>query len=145
HLASSDTARTLPVAVICSSMARRYWPGGNAIGQRLKWDSFKADTPWLTVVGIVGDVKHFGLGEAAPDEVYMPLRQRSLSSITFAVRVEGKAEALQHSLRSVKREADPSLPMAELFTTRQLVERSVALPVFRTSLLSAFAILALVL
>jgi ABC-type antimicrobial peptide transport system permease subunit len=90
-------------------------------------------------------VKHFGLAEAAPDEVYMPLRQQGLSSITFAVRVSGSAEAFRDSVRSVVREADPSLPMAELFTTRQLVAKSVALPMFRTSLLAAFAMLALVL
>jgi predicted permease len=145
HLAASDTSTTSQVAVISDSMARRYWPEGNPVGQRLKWGSLTSQTPWLTIVGVVGNVKHFGLGESAPDDVYMPLKQRSLSAITFAARVNGRADALQDAVRTVVREADPGLPVAEVLTTRQLVSKSVALPAFRTSLLAAFAILALVL
>jgi putative ABC transport system permease protein len=145
QLAPSDNPGTVPVAVIGDSMARRYWPGANPVGQRLKWGSLAADTPWLTIVGVVGDVKHFGLSEDAPDEVYMPLRQLSASAFTFAVRTDSDPLMLHLAVRAAVRDADPELPLSEVFTTRELVARSVALPVFRTTLLSVFAALALLL
>jgi hypothetical protein len=131
--------------VIGDSMARRYWPGANPVGQRLKWGSLAANTPWLTIVGVIGDVKHFGLSEEAPEEVYMPLRQLSASAFTFAVRADSDPLRLHGAVRAAVRDADPDLPVFEVFTTRELVARSVALPVFRTRLLSAFAVLALLL
>ena len=144
-LAASDVASTLPVAVISNSMARRYWPGANAIGQRLKWGSVASDRPWLTIVGVIGDVRHFGLDEVAPDEVYMPLNQSSAAAFTLALRTDGDPAGLREQVSAIVREADPALPIAELFTTRELVARSLALPAFRTGLLAVFAGLALML
>jgi putative ABC transport system permease protein len=145
QLALSDNRGSLPVAVIGESMARRYWPAGDAVGQRLKWGSVASDGPWLTIVGVIGDIKHFALNEPAPDEVYMPLAQRSASVFTIAVNRRGDPSAMRDDIRRVVRAKDPALPVAELFTTDELVSRSVALPRFRTELLSTFAALALLL
>jgi putative ABC transport system permease protein len=145
YLSEADNADTERVAVISESMARRYWPAGNALGQRLKWGSVGASSPWLTIVGVIGDVKHFGLNEEAPDEVYMPMEQRGTSAITFAVRMQQAPAALSGRIRAIVNDLDSALPVAELFTTRELVSRSMALPAFRTQLLTAFAVLALLL
>jgi putative ABC transport system permease protein len=145
QLLSTDTPKSMPVAVISDAMARRYWPGGNAVGQRLKWGSVASKGPWLTIVGVIGNVKHFGLDEAAPDEVYMPLEQSSATSFTFAVRGAGDQSLRREEIRRLVRGMDAALPVAELFTTQELVERSVALPRFRTELLSIFALLAVLL
>jgi len=145
HLSLEDTADTQPVAVISDSMAKRYWPAGTAVGQRLKWGSVASESPWLTIVGVIGGVRHFGLNELAPDEVYMPMEQRGAPAVTFAVRTEHDASALREQVRVIIADLDPALPVAELLTTNELVARSVALPAFRTQLLTAFAVLALLL
>ena len=144
-LAESDVAAGQRVAVISDVMARRYWPAGNAVGQRFKWGSSEAKTPWLTVVGIIGNVRHFDLTEPPPDEVYMPLAQSSASAFTLAVRLTDDPAALRDRVRTLVGEIDPALPVAELRTTAEVVARSVALPAYRAQLLAGFAGLALVL
>ena len=145
QLEAADVAGTMPVVVINTAMAEKYWPAGSAVGQRLKWGSAASASPWLTIVGVIGNVRHFGLDEAAPDEVYMPLAQSSASAITYAVRADSPSFDLRDSVRAIVRDLDPALPVAEMFTTAELVSRSMALPSFRTRLLTAFAALALLL
>ena len=145
HLQPSDVASALKVATISKVMADRYWPSGSPLGQRLKWGSVASESPWLTIVGVVADVRHFGLEEAAPDEVYMPLAQSSASALTYAVRTDTPALDVRDSVRAIVREFDPALPVAEMVTTADLVSRSMALPAFRTRVLTVFAALALVL
>ena len=146
QIEASDRAEAPLVAVISQSMARRYWPDGNALGQRFKWGSVTAETPWRTIVGVIGDVRHYALDEDVPDEVYMPLEQLGASAMTFAVRVrDGDAGELRAQIRGIVHEMDPSLPVAELYTTSELVSRSTALPAFRTQLLTGFAAVALLL
>ena len=146
EIEASDRADSPFVAIISQSMARRYWPDGNPLGKRFKWGSLRAETPWRTIVGVIGDVKHYALDEEAPDEVYMPLEQVGATAMTFAVRVrEGGAWDVRDQVRGIVSEMDPSLPVAEVFTTSELVSRSTALPAFRTQLLTVFAAVALLL
>jgi putative ABC transport system permease protein len=140
-----DTAAAAPVLVVNESMARKYWPSGGALGQRFKWGSVASDDPWRTIVGIVRDVKHFGLDAEAAPEVYMPAAQMSSSAMTIAVRTPRDPAALAADVRRVVGAADQSLPLAEVFTTRELIDRSTALARFRTQLLGGFAAVAVVL
>ncbi len=70
-----DTESAAPVIIINETMARKYWPDGNGLGQRFKWGSVSSEDPWRTIVGIVGDVKHFALDADVEGEVYVPIEQ----------------------------------------------------------------------
>jgi putative ABC transport system permease protein len=139
----SDTESAPPVIIINETMAQKYWPDGDGLGQRFKWGSAGSDDPWRTVVGIVRDVKHFALDAGAYGEVYVPIAQSGPTVMTFAVRTSRDPAQLPSEIRGAIAALDPSLPISEVFTTRQLVQRSTAMQTFRTQLLSAFAVVAL--
>jgi putative ABC transport system permease protein len=138
-----DRESTPPVIIINETMARKYWPGGNGLGQRFKWGSVSSDDPWRTVVGIVRDVKHFALDAEAYSEVYVPVAQSGTTVMTLAVRTTRDPQTLPVEIRTAVSALDPLLPISEVFTTRQLVQRSTAMQTFRTQLLTAFALVAL--
>ena len=140
---SGAIATAQSVIIVNETMARKYWPDGNALGQRFKWGSVTSEDPWRTIVGIVGDVKHFGLDAEAAGEVYVPLEQSGPTTMTVAARTTRDLAALAGEIRGVIGGLDAALPVSEMFTTRQLVERSTALQTFRTQLLTAFAGVAL--
>jgi putative ABC transport system permease protein len=76
YFTQSDQATAPPVVVINEAMARQYWPDGRAIGKRIKANDDQADVvPWLTVVGIVGDVRQMGLDVPVRPEMYVPYAQ----------------------------------------------------------------------
>jgi len=139
---SADTAEAPWVVVINDSMAREYWPSENPIGQRLNF----AEPPWRTVIGVVGDVLHEGLDRAAKAEMYLPVEQ-SLnieSDPTIVVRAEIPAGAAAGELRAAVSAIDPAIAVDRIETMQQLVSGSVAQPRFRTMILAAFSLLALV-
>jgi predicted permease len=85
----SDRASTLPVVVVNARLAARHWPGGDAVGRRLRLGD-----DWLTVVGVVGDVPQATLVDPIEDEVYLPLAQRQIRAaarmpMTLVVRTGG--------------------------------------------------------
>jgi len=139
----ADTASATPVIIINETMARKYWPDGNGLGQRFKWGSVTSEAPWRTIVGIVRDVKHFALDVDVEGEVYVPLEQSGPTVMTIAVRTEREPQTLAREIRGIVGTLDASLPISEVFTTGQLVQRSTAMQTFRTQLLTAFALVAL--
>src|SRR5262249_19393774 len=68
----TDTANSLPVAIIDEPLARRYWPDGNALGKRLETTG---NQQWMTIVGVVGGVHNESLAEAKQPHIYMPMTQ----------------------------------------------------------------------
>ena len=138
---SADTAESPWVVVINDSMAREYWPSENPIGQRLNL----AEPPWRTVIGVVGDVLHEGLDGAAKAEMYLPVEQAMNieSGPTIVVRAEIPAGAAAGELRAAVSAIDPAIAVDRIETMQQLVSGSVAQPRFRTMILAAFSLLAL--
>jgi predicted permease len=138
---SADTAESPWVVVINDSMAREYWPSENPIGQRLNL----AEPPWRTVIGVVGDVLHEGLDGEAKAEMYLPVEQSSNieSDPTIVVRTEIDAGGAAAELRGAVSAIDGTVPVDRIETMRQLVSGSVAQPRFRTVILLAFSLLAL--
>jgi putative ABC transport system permease protein len=128
--------------VINDSMAREYWPSENPIGQRLHF----AGPTWRTVIGVVGDVLHEGLDGAAKAEMYLPVEQSSNieSDPTIVVRTEIATRAAAGELRGAVSAIDPAIAVDRIETMQQLVSGSVAQPHFRTMILAAFSLLALV-
>jgi putative ABC transport system permease protein len=135
---------------VTESFAHRAWPGEDAIGKRLKLGFGRPDEqPWLTVVGLVGDVKQRSLADETKPAIYVPIRQAPrpflLRNLTFVARTavdsQGVAALIQRQIHRV----DPSLPVGRVATMTQLIADSVSEPRFRTILLGAFGASALVL
>jgi putative ABC transport system permease protein len=140
----ADTAEAPWVIVINDSMAREYWPSENPIGRRIKASG--GQPTWRTVIGVVGDVLHEGLDVAAKPEMYLPVDQAMNieSNPTIVVRTSLDAGAAAGELRAAVSAIDPAIAVDRVETMQQLVSGSVAQPRFRTMILAAFSLLALV-
>ena len=138
----ADRADSPWVVVLSASMARKYWGDQDPVGQRLHF----AGPTWRTVVGVVGDVLHEGLDGEAKAEMYMPVEQAANieSSPTIVVRTSLEAGAAAAELKAAVSAVDPSTPVDRIETMEQLITGSVAQPRFRTVILVAFSVLALV-
>jgi putative ABC transport system permease protein len=139
----ADTADAPSVVVINDSMAREYWRSENPIGQRIQMAGGPA---WGTVIGVVGDVLHDGLDGAAKAEMYLPVKESMNieSEPTIVVRAEMPASVTAGELRAAVSAIDPAIAIDRIETMQQLVSGSVAQPRFRTMILAAFSLLALV-
>jgi predicted permease len=141
---ASDAAATARVAIISNSLAQAGWPGENALGQRFAIPGEK-NKQGYEVVGIVGDVRHFGLSNNAMPEMYFPLAQRYSDDAYLIIHANRNPMALPGAVRDAVRSIDPDEPIASFATMDQLLSRSVAAPRLRTLLLTAFGTLALLL
>jgi putative ABC transport system permease protein len=138
----ADTAESPLVMVINASMAREYWGTQNPVGQRMHF----AGPAWRTIVGVVGDVLHEGLDSEAKAEMYMPVTQaaNTESSPTVVVRTSLDAGSAAAELRAAVSAMDRTTPVDRIEPMAQLISGSVAQPRFRTLILLAFSMLALV-
>ncbi|MEO6214256.1 MAG: ABC transporter permease [Vicinamibacterales bacterium] len=132
-----------PVIIINAAMARKYWPGEEAIGKRIRFDETKDE--WLTVVGVAADSRNVGLDSEPVPLLYMPYSYFTLPLMTLVARSPGGAGAVAAAVRAEVRALDPELPIDSARPLREVVNTSVAEPRFRTMLLSGFALTALVL
>jgi putative ABC transport system permease protein len=145
-----DTAATPAVAIVSESLSRKYWPGDNPIGKRLKPD-FKG-SPWCTVVGVVGDVRHWGADVDIEPTAYYPYTQipdtiRPLLEANMAIAIRsalGESDLL-HSIHSAVADVNKNVAVYEVKTMDSMVMDSGSLRRFDLSLLGAFSLLALVL
>jgi putative ABC transport system permease protein len=148
-LLASDTTGAPGVALVNETAARHFWPGRSAIGRRLRAPDEKA--PWLTVVGVVGDVKQGGVDEKTGTEVYFPVAQSPDSiggasdDMYLLLRAKGDPSSLIAPAREVVRSLDPTLPLAHVRTMDQVLFESVAQPRFVTMMALLFASVALAL
>ena len=106
-----DRLDTLAVAVVSRGVADVYWPGQSAIGRRFK---VAADGPWITVVGVVGDVLHDWFQQRRAPTVYRPLSQEAPFPHAFVVRTIGDPTSIAGDLRRAVASADPDQPVMEL-------------------------------
>jgi predicted permease len=109
-LTSADSHRAERVCVVDEDLARRYWPNGGALGQRIALGDEKDDVQLFTVVGVVGAVKQAALTEAqGQGAVYLPYRYRVSESIFIVTRTSQRPEAFAETLRKLVRAAHPAL------------------------------------
>jgi predicted permease len=136
-----------PWAVIVNeTLATRYFPGGNAVGKRLKQGgSERPKNPWMEIVGVVGDVKYSGLNAPAEPAFYLADRQQPFNSRYVLVRTSADPRSALNSIRTIVSALDRDVPVTRLYTIDQLMNDSVAAPRFRTTLVAIFAILGLAL
>jgi len=135
-----DRVGALKVAIVNESMARRMWPGQDPIGQQL------LNPDPVTVVGVVGDVRHLALEKDAGLELYFPIRQvGDFASVDLVVRAKTTPEALAGAVRAALLPVNPSLPANEFRPLERLVDKAVSPRRFIVLLLGGFAIIALIL
>ena len=143
---NSDTGDSAPVSIINSAMAKKFWPGEDAIGKHV--GPGLAKYPMTTIVGIVPDTKHLSLGEEPPPEVYVPFTQPvwpSMLTMSMVVRTKSDPAAIIGSMRPALSSIDPDLPVADLATLKSVVDDSMGGMRFALALLGAFGVLALLL
>jgi putative ABC transport system permease protein len=141
-----DGSGTPLVALINQAMERSFWPGENPIGKQFKRGTFRADAPWITIVGIVGDVHQAGPAAPARAEMYLPYQQQEFFPPDYlAVRASGDPLLLAEPLRQHVWSVDKQQPVADVMPFEQLVGENLAPRRMQASLLGGFAGLALLL
>jgi putative ABC transport system permease protein len=144
----NDTPEAQPVGVISRSMAEQYFKGENPIGQQVAWARAPKKV-WITIVGVVGDVRHDGLDDFALPALYTPLAQKQMAWKRFAsivVRTRADDPMLASSaVQAAILRADPQLPVTFVEPMTTVIAESLAERRFTLVLLSAFAAVALVL
>jgi putative ABC transport system permease protein len=145
----TDRAESRPVAVVNETMARQYWPGRDAVGRRFKIGDPSSKVPWVTIVGIVGDVRQMGLDAPVKAEMYLPYSQIAdqpwFAPRDLVVRTSIEPMSL---VASVKREiaaVDKEQAVSNIRTLDDILDEEVVQRRLGATLLTAFAVLALLL
>jgi putative ABC transport system permease protein len=127
--------------LINDTMARRYWPGGDALGKRIDFCSLDKKSCWLTIVGIVGNVHQFGLESEPTFDVYLAGGWTPY----FIIRTVSDPAGVAAAVTDVIHKADASLPVTQVMTMDTLLSDSISPRRFSTLLIGTFAVLAVVL
>jgi putative ABC transport system permease protein len=139
---NQDQLNTPPVLIINQTMAQRFWPDQDPLGKQVK---FVEDGTTGTVVGVVGDAKHYWLDDESRPQMYNSYTQQPGFFATVVVRTTVEPMALSESVRQALWKVDADQPMWKVRTVEFLVNRSVADRKFLMALMGIFASLALVL
>jgi predicted permease len=148
-LTEADRDETMPAVVINQTMAERYWPGEDAVGRQFMMGT--DDKPWLTIVGIVGNVRHNAVVEEPRAEMYVAHSQlpghigSAPRGMTLTIRTDGDPVAIAGQVREAVRSVDRNLPVSAVQTMETVTRTALAQPRFVTFLLALFAATALTL
>ena len=146
YFSQQDGPSSPLVAIIDESMARRYWKGEDPIGKRIKGQDRRGhNDDWVTVIGVVRDIRTHGLERAATPHVYEWYRQTDNPTPDIVVRATGNPGAIASELRSVVRAEAPTAILSSVTTVQQQLSQQLAPRRFQTFLLGIFSLLALVL
>jgi hypothetical protein len=133
-----------PVTVISEAMAKKYWPQGDAVGARIHIGPPDPKAPWITVIGVVGDVRNDPTHLAPEPMMYLPFRQESWGN-TIVMRTAGDPAALTNSVRTTIASVDPMIPMHKVATMNAVLGDTFAMRRLPVVLMTSFGALALVL
>ena len=156
YLQPEDQPSSEPVVVINETMAKKFWPGLDPVGQRIAWGGPTNHGPWMRIVGIVADVKQGPLNTETFQQTYLPWLQLPdgmiaenvigvFRSLKLTVRTKIDPASLATAIRGQIRDIDPSLPVTQVQTMVQVVQASTGPQRFNTVLLGSFASVALLL
>jgi len=141
----SDTDQSQPVAIIDQKMADYFWPTSNPIGQHVKQGDPNSKRPWLTVVGVVGVVKQYGLDTDTRMVVYYPHKQVSAGQMYVVARTTSDPASITSAMTDAVHSVDSNVPVFDAATMTELLHRSLARRRFAMMMLGAFAGFALIL
>ena len=143
---SADNASSPPVIIVNQALAKKCWPSGDALGKRITFGNpKKKDAVWVTIVGIVGDIKHRSLDEDAKPEMYVPWAQDPYSTGILVVRSTQDPRSLISAIRRQIREIDPAQPLAHIRSLENVIADSIAPRRLSVVLLGVFAGVAILL
>jgi len=131
--------------MINQSLAQTYWPGESAVGKRITFRYQPKEEDWMTVIGVVADVKDFPHSLEAAPAYYWPISQRPFPDVSLAVKAEGDPQALVASVRDELRNLDKDLPLADIRTLDTIAAEAAVGRRFTLFLTGLFAVIALVL
>ena len=132
------------VVIINDALAQKYFPNEDPLGKRIAI-SMRPPLVLTEIIGVVADVKHADLDKEAEPMSYWPIAQLPYPFMTFTLRTRGDATAVAAAVRNVIQTLDPQQPVGEVRTLDSLVGNSIARQRFNTLLLTAFAVVALLL
>jgi putative ABC transport system permease protein len=136
-----DAALTL---VVNESFVRTFWgEGANGVGRRIKYGGPNA--PWMTIVGVAGDVKHYGLERPVRPGVYFPVNRNPRSTMMMAIHTSVDPASATPAIRELLRQMDPEVPLYRVRTMEDQIRQSMALRAAFSWMLAVFASLAFVL
>jgi predicted permease len=133
------------VGVVDERMARELWPGQDPIGKRIRTGGLSSTAPWITIVGVVGNVKQYTLDSDSRMALYLAHKQFTTRSMNVVLKSTQAPEQLASRVREELRQLDPDLPMYNVRTMDARVDESLAQRRFAMQLLTLFAVIAMVL
>jgi len=142
---AQDKQGTVSVTIINETMARRFWPGEEALGKRFKLGTAQSTAPWLTVVGVVGDMRRQSLEREPIAQIFRTYLQSSERRLILLTRTTGEPTQLAPVVRNEIRALDKTVPANGVSTLESVLDRNVAQRRFQTWLLTLFSALALLL
>ncbi len=144
-----DNSTAPGVVIISDSVARRLWPGGDAVGKRISMEDNPKPGDWLTIAGIVNDVRQQSLRDTPTASVYQTYRQISqpffLGHMSFVVQTRENSIAMASGIRAVFHKMDPALSAQSINTMEAIIADAVVAARAQTRLLGIFSIMALLL
>ncbi|MGH9787871.1 MAG: ABC transporter permease, partial [Candidatus Acidiferrales bacterium] len=141
---SSDNRTGPPVAIVSDSLARKHWGSESPVGRRIRVPG-SDEAPWITIVGVSGDVRHGGLDSDTEPIWYLPLSQATEFGATILVRSSGDPAAALPAIRAQVRTMDPQQAIHGVRSMEDVIAESMARRRFSLFLLSLFALMALAL
>ena len=149
NFTEADNAAAPGVVIVSQSVARTLWAGENPIGKRVSLEDDPKPEDWLTVIGVVDDVKQQGLAKKLEPAIYQPYLQVAnhpgfLSHMNFVVRTAARPESVASGMRAVLRNVDKNQPIS-VASMDSLIATTTAEPQFQARLLATFALVALAL
>ena len=141
---SEELTPTATVAIVSERVVERFWPGQDPIGKRVKFGPADSANPWLTVVGVVAEIKYRGVPQnpTADPDLYLPFAERN-TQFGFAIRTSVPPSSVIEPLRAAIRETNSSIPIYSVAALDDLVRQQSATSRFTMWLMGVFAALAL--
>ncbi|MEY2538377.1 MAG: hypothetical protein QOG67_2117 [Verrucomicrobiota bacterium] len=136
---AADNADAPHVIIVNQALAKKWWPGGDAVGKRIVMGGMSADPKWINVVGIVADIRHAGLDAEPKPEMYIPFAQNPYKTMILAVRSARDPRALISAVRAQIQGIDPGQPVANIRTFESVLSDSLAPRRLSVVLLGVFA------
>jgi putative ABC transport system permease protein len=141
----ADNADAPLVIIVNQAFAKKFWPNEDALGKRIVMGGMSNDPKWITIVGVVGDMRHFGLDVAPRPEMYVPFAQSAYFTPIYVVRSKQDPRTLLPAIRREIQAIDPAVPLANVRTFEDVIADSVAPRRLSVVLLGVFAAVAVLL
>jgi putative ABC transport system permease protein len=139
---AQDDAKAPRVALINETMARQHFPNEDPIGKRINITN--GPDAWREIIGIVGDIKQYGVDKATSNQAYEPFAQVPFSSLNVVIRTNGSPAALLGAIRPAVYAVDKDQPIGTIRPLEEIVAESIARQRFAMTLLTVFSLVALV-